>query len=53
MAAEGGEVGKCQTVATSTTDLSYYINMFGFFSISGFNLASIWTVLAAFKMCDL
>jgi hypothetical protein len=27
--------------------------MFGFFSASGFNLASIWTVLAAFKMYDL
>jgi len=24
--------------------------MFGFFSVSGFNLASIWTLLAAFKM---
>jgi hypothetical protein len=50
---EGGEVGKGLSMATSTIDFCYYINMFGFFSVSGFNLACIWTVLAAFKMYDL
>jgi hypothetical protein len=40
-------------MATSTIELGYYLNMFGFFSISGFDRASIWTVLAALKMCDL
>ena len=37
-------------MATSAIDLSYYVNVFGFCGVSGFNHASIWTVLAAFKM---
>jgi len=43
---EGGEVGKGWSMATSTIDLSYYMNMFGFFSVSGFNLSFVSTVLA-------
>jgi hypothetical protein len=37
---------------TNTIDLNNYINMFGFFSISGFNLGAIWTVSDVIRMCD-